>query len=202
MNLDRKWKKGFETAKIFEIVRLFYIKHSKPKKTTKITKFRNWSLECPLAVVCCLQLVVGHVLLVVSKIWFFTKRTKWVKMNTNQLKRFDFDSGLKKRFEPIDWITPAPSPIHLPHRRRRHRHAPKSKFRIYYTKPRMILAGRIFVGYNWKMFEWFETHVQFAGSESSDSFWHWLKDGDSHFRKHQISWISSIQVENLKPLWG
>jgi len=68
MNLDRKWKKGFETAKIFEIVRLFYIKHSKPKKTTKITKFRNWSLECPLAVVCCLQLVVGHVLLVVSKI--------------------------------------------------------------------------------------------------------------------------------------
>ena len=61
--VDHGWfeKHGFERAS-----KLMFSTEN-PPKSIKICNFPNWSFECLQVVVCCLGVVVGHLLLVVSK---------------------------------------------------------------------------------------------------------------------------------------
>ena len=108
--------------------------HSKWKKSLKFGKFRIWSFECLQSVVEHRLLVVGHLLLVVSKSCFFPTRKKPIKTESCINVRKEIFEMLRTHIPPTTCLGEGEGWDIV-----------KGKLRIYYTKPRMILVKRSFL---------------------------------------------------------
>lgn len=129
---------------------------SKSKKSLKFGKFRIWSFECLQSVVEHRLLVVGHLLLVVSKSCFFPTRKKPVKTESciNVSKR-----NLWNASNPY-------TPNHLPGRRWGLRHSQRQTSNLLHKAKNDLGETQFFV--------WFESNRQsFRNDEkcmASDSY--------------------------------